>query len=250
MIDTHAHINMCKDDSETVIKRAADAGVKRIINIAVDLESAQWGDAVSKSNKRVAATIGIHPLYHEKFGDLDAIASILNGQHNYVAMGEMGLDYKYDDVNKEAQHHVFRGQLDLARSHNMPIVIHNRQSDEDMISILNDYTDLRRVVHCFSSNWDFAKSVMTDDTYYSFTGIITYAKKGKVIDVVRQMPLSRIMIETDCPYLTPEAYRGVENEPAFVVEMAKRIAEIKELSLEEVIDVTTQNAEQFFNFGD
>lgn len=249
MIDTHAHINMCKGDSQAVISRAKEAGVERIVNIAVDLESARWGAALASENDTVVTTIGIHPLYPEKFGDLEAISTELDGRHNYVALGEMGLDYKYETVDKAEQERVFRGQLDLARQHNMPIVIHNRQSDADMAAILGEYTDLRRVVHCFSSNWDFAQAVMTDDTFFSFTGIITYAKKGKVIDAVRHIPLERMMIETDCPYLTPDAYRGEENQPAYVGEMAKRISEIKNIPLQEVVERTTQNATAFFGLG-
>lgn len=248
MIDTHTHLYLSKTDPSTLVQRALEAGVEGMVSISVDPDTAKTGLDLAQQFDSVYPTVGIHPLYHEAFDRVSEIEQLLKAhQDDFVAVGEIGLDYHYGETTKVRQAEVFRAQLELARTYNKPVVIHNRKSNEDLVRILADYRDLRTVVHCFNGGEDFVEALWHDQMYYSFTGMITYAKKGKTLRSVSKIPLERMMIETDMPYLVPKAYHGLENEPAFVVEVAKTIAEVKGVSLEKVIESSTNTARHFFN---
>jgi len=248
MIDTHTHLYLSKTPPGQLVQRAKEAGVEQIISISVDSASAQKGLLLAQEFESISPTVGIHPLYHEAFGQLDQIDALLKAHRDdFVAVGEIGLDYHYGEATKDQQAEVFRAQLDMARRYAKPVVIHNRKSDDDLVRILADYQDLKTVVHCFNGGPDFVDALWHDQMYYSFTGMITYAKKGKTLRSVAEIPLNRIMIETDMPYLVPKAYHGLENEPAFVVEVAKTIAAVKGVSLETVMAETTATAQRFFD---
>lgn len=248
MIDTHAHLYLCKEDNRVLLQAAYQAGVRRIIQIAVDSESSKEIVKDAGHIQGLYATVGIHPCYVQEDQNVSAIRELLETQlDNICAIGEIGLDYKYGLEHKDLQHQIFRALADLARDYHLPIVVHQRQAEEDMVGLLSEYADVKTVLHCFSSHWDFASRVMRPNLYFSFTGMVTFAKKGKVVEVIRQLPMNRIMIETDCPYLTPKAYSGNENQPAFVGEVAKKLAEIKKVSYDEVTSITQSNAETFFN---
>ena len=161
-------------------------------------------------------------------------------------MGEIGLDYFKMRSSKIHQCTAFERQLALARYYDMPVIIHNRHSESDMADIVTQFPTVKKVFHCFGSHPDFIEQVDSPTTYYSFTGTATYAKKGKTIAAIRDIPLTKIMIETDCPYLTPVAYKGKENQPAYVSKIAKRIAYIKGIHIATVIQTTTQTASYFF----
>ncbi len=247
LIDTHAHLFMCNPSTETLIANAKEKGVHHFINVAVNLETAHTVLETAKQFSMTFPTVGIHPLYPEHFDEIEAIETLYH-QHSsdYVAIGEMGLDYKYP-CDKDNQKRIFRRQLDLARSSGKPAIIHNRESDDDMAEILSEYEDVQKVLHCFSSDSKFAQKIMSDSQFFSFTGVVTYTQADSIREAINEIPLSKIMIETDCPYLTPKTYGKAPNEPAYVTEIAKVISQVKNCSYEEVCKQTTANASHFFN---
>jgi TatD DNase family protein len=245
MIDTHAHLFYCKRKVNDLVNNAKTAGLKGIINVALDLESAKTCIEIAEEHEMVFATAGLYPGKLEDDGKWDELKHLL-AHPKVVALGEIGLDYFRVTTPKETQIRMLRTQLDIARELDMPVILHNRHSDEDMKEVLQDYTDVTKVLHCFGSPPSFVDEVINDTTYFSFTATVTYAKKGKTINGLRHIPLDHIMIETDCPYLTPESLRGEENQPAYVIETAKRIAEVKDIPLEVVLEKTTSNAISFF----
>ena len=141
----------------------------------------------------------------------------------------------------------FRQQLDIAKQYMLPVIIHNRKADNDIVSIVNDYPTVYKVFHCFSGSPDFAKTLLSDYHFFSFTGTITYSKKGKTLRAIQPLPLDKLMVETDCPYLTPIPYKGNENQPAYLAPIAQKIADIKQVPLEKVCQTTTTTANLFFN---
>ncbi len=266
LIDTHAHLDFdqFRRRHDEVIKRACKAGVKRIINVGTNLQGSRDSLALAdKYPEEVYASVGVHP--HDALtADRAAMANLLElGQNEkVVAVGEIGLDYAKDEVDKGTQKKAFIVQIGLAKRLNLPIIIHNRQADEDILEIIRVQADgLEGVIHCFSSSWDIAKKFLDLGFYISFTGSITFKDKKKkepedqvrgcnahsgILEVVKKAPIDKVLVETDCPFLAPEPHRGKVNEPAYVVEVAKKIAEVKGLSFEEVADTTTQNAEKLF----
>lgn len=245
MIDTHSHLFHCERSIDELVQNAKEAKLNAILNVGLDLKTSKLCIETAEQHKMIYATAGLYPGKLDDDRKWDELRTLL-AHPKVVALGEIGLDYFRVTTPKETQIRIFKHQLDIARELNMPVIIHNRHSDDDMKEILKDYTDVKKVLHCFGSPIPFVDDTINDTTYYSFTATVTYAKKGKTINALRHIPIDHIMIETDCPYLTPESLRGEENQPAFVIETAKRIAEVKDISVEEVIEKTTQNAISFF----
>jgi len=248
LIDTHSHIYYDKynHDFDDVIDRAANSGVEKIICIGTDLESSIQSLEISNKYKNIYCTIGYHP--HEsslaKKNYLNKLEEI-SREDKVVAIGEIGLDYYYNNSDPEIQKKRFIEQIELANSLNLPVVIHNRDSDDDLYDILKKHLP-KGVIHCFSSNLNYANKIIELGILLSFTGIITF-KNSTLDNVIKEIPLSKIMVETDSPYLTPIPFRGKRNEPSHVKLVAEKIAQIKNISLEEVAAQTTKNALNLFH---
>ena len=246
-IDTHCHIYMDKfeDDRLETIKRAVDNGVKKIICIGVDLPSSEKCLAIAESNSHVFATAGIHP--HEA---KDAPNRYLHELEQFylhpkvVALGEIGLDFHYNFSDKKQQLKVYQEQLELAKSIDLPVVIHCRDSDAEILDGINTTKNNNGVIHCFASTLEFSKDILATGFYLSFTGLITFVKTLQ--EVVKETPLNKMMLETDAPYLAPVPHRGKRNEPLFVKDVAQYVATLKDLPLEEVVNQTTKTAHNFF----
>jgi TatD DNase family protein len=249
MIDTHAHLYLSKRPIPDVLHNAIRAGVTRIILIATDAESAKECQRIvnvhSSDELPLYFTVGLYPGEPESY-DIWKVIETLSQDPRCVALGEMGLDYYRVTAPKDFQKDILTRQLDIARSLKLPVVIHNRHSDEDMIEILSNYSDVKKVVHCFSSDTQFVDATLNDSTYYSFTGMITYAKKGKTIASIKHIPLSHIMVETDSPYLSPLPRKGEENEPANVRYIIEHLATIKDLPVDMITSTTIATAMSFF----
>jgi len=258
-IDTHAHLDFpeYKNEVPAVLGRAKEAGVGNIINVGVDLETSKHSIDLARRYPEVYASVGLHPhsaldLDIETPGQLLTMAS----HDKVVAIGEIGLDYYYlkrsskyaNCPKREEQIFCFEQMLDLALETKLPTIIHTREADADILAILKTYQGgIRAVVHCFSGNYEFAEKILDMGFAISVTGIITFKNVDPdLVDAIRRVPLGSIMIETDSPYMTPEPNRGKRNEPRDVVEVARRLAEIKGLSLEEVENETTKKAKKFF----
>lgn len=248
MIDTHAHLMSCKRSLDDLVSGAKARSVDAIINVGMDINSSVEALEMNKRYSFLYPTAGIHPCNREDFDRCDELQLLLEKHHNFVAIGETGLDYYWDASYKTEQIDVFRFQLTLARQLSLPVIIHNRQADDDLVMVLSDFHDVHKVIHCFSGSLDLAKTLLQDHTtLLSFTASITYSKKGKTLDALKHIPLEKIMIETDSPFITPACFKGNENQPAYVFEVAKRIADIKDIDVYDVIKKTTSTAKRFFN---
>lgn len=259
LIDTHAHLDFpqFEGEIEEVIKNSQKLGVDKIVNIGCDQERAKTAVKIAKKYKNVFATVGLHPsdINEENFEKDFAIIEELATSHQknkIVGIGECGLDFfKQKNPPIELQKKAFRKHIELAIKINKPVIIHFRDAKEIAEEFFEQNRDLKGykfVVHCFSENLEFAKKIIDWGGMISFTGIVTFLNAGIVQEVAKNISLDKIMIETDCPFLAPQKYRGQRCEPAYVLEVAKKIAELKEISVEEVAKKTTQNAENFFLF--
>ncbi|MEK7729370.1 MAG: TatD family hydrolase [candidate division KSB1 bacterium] len=253
LIDTHAHLqlNHFDTDRNEVIQRAHAAGVAAIICIATDVASSRAAIALAEQHAQVYAAVGIHPNDCATTSDDDFKQIADLAQHpKVVAIGEIGMDDYWKTVPLPKQAEVFARQLDLAAQLNKPVIIHNREAGAAIMDTLRAHsvTQLAGVFHCFSEDWNYAEQVLNLGCHVSFTGNLTY-KKSKLPEVAKQVPLERIMLETDSPYMTPVPHRGKRNEPAYTVPIAEKLAEIKGLSFAEIGQRTTQNAVALFGLN-
>lgn len=249
--DSHAHLDdgrLMKDIDE-VLKRAKDAGISYILNPGADLESSVNAVALASKYDMIYAAVGVHP--HEAKDMDDITLELLRGlakKPKVMAIGEIGLDFYYDNSPREVQREWFRKQIRLSKDVDLPIIIHDRDANHEVMEILKEERafDGGVVLHCYSGSADLAKQYIKRGAYISIAGPITYKNARKTVEVVEQIPLEYLFIETDAPYLTPVPHRGERNESSYVAYTAKRIAEIKGITLEEVAHQTTENAKKFF----
>lgn len=253
-VDTHAHLFYpnFKDDLPEVIDRATENGIDYIIVPSTDIASASEAIELSDMYPQVYAAIGIHP-HDSKEWDEKFIEKIeeLAKHPKVVAIGEIGLDYYYDFSPKEKQIAAFRAQLDLAVKLGLPVIIHNRESDEDVLSIVKEYANknLRAQFHCFNGSISYAKEVISLNHFVSFTGNITFSKADSLRDVVKSISMENILLETDSPFMTPKPYRGQRNEPAYTRLIAEQIAQIFNITVEDVGRITSANVFRLFGIG-
>ncbi len=252
LIDTHAHLNSkaFDEDREEVIRRAQEVGIKRIVNVGFNRETIPSSLQLAESYDFIYSTVGWHPqdAIHMQEGDLEWLESLCD-HPKVVAIGEIGLDYYWDTSPKEVQHRVFREQIRLARKLKLPIVIHNRDAHADVVRLLKEENaaEVGGIMHCFSGSWEIAKECLNMNFYLSFGGPVTFKNAKQPKEVLKKTPLDRLLIETDCPYLTPEPYRGKRNESSYVRYVAEAAAELKGISIEEMSIITTNNAFQLFS---
>ena len=246
-IDTHAHLNLDPfyQDPAPYVERAQAAGVSKMIVPAIDISTSEKAIKLAEKYDGLYAAVGIHP--HDSVeapkDHLKILEELL--QHpKVVAIGEIGLDYFRDYAPSDIQKKIFQGQLELAKDKNYPMIIHNRAADADTFEIMDAVNYFHAQFHCYGSDETFAKKVLAQGALISFTGVVTFAKQVK--GLVAKLPLEKLMIETDCPWMAPIPHRGKQNEPAYVVEVAKAYAQIFGKSLSEVASMTTRTAERFF----
>jgi TatD DNase family protein len=253
LVDTHAHLDFPQfdNDRERVIERAATADVKAIINVGADLVSSQAAVALAEAYPQVYAAVGVHPhdaktLTKEVLEELRALAS----HPKVVAIGEIGLDFYRDLSPRDKQRQAFRQQLALAREVGKPVIIHDREAHKEVMAILRRWAEGSHesvgVLHCFSGNLAMAQEAIELGFYISIAGPVTFQNARRLRELVRQLPLEKLLIETDCPYLTPHPHRGKRNEPAYVKFVAQEVARVRATSLEEVARSTSDNAHSLF----
>ncbi len=248
MIDTHCHINdeKYKNDIDQIVQRAIDSGVEKMICVGVDLKTSEKAILISDKFEEVYATVGYHP-HESKDAPQRYIYELEDMAKNpkVVAVGETGLDYHYNISPKSIQKNIFNEQIELSKDLNIPIIMHNRDSDKDLLSIIESSKLDYGVVHCFSSDWGLAEKLLNLNIKLSFTGMVTFIN-DPIEQVLKKINLNDFFLETDSPYLAPKPHRGKRNEPAMINLIAEKIAEIKETSVETIIQSTTQNALSFF----
>jgi TatD DNase family protein len=241
---------MIEREPSEVIDEALRKGVIKIISIGIDLESSRKNSYYASQFKNVYTAMGFHPHESKKMNDeyFVQLEKLLSTPKN-IALGEIGLDYYYLHSSKEEQKRAFREQIDLARRYNLPIIVHDRDAHEDTMKILEEKAkNMKVVLHCFSGDKNMAEWCVQRGYYFGIGGVITFKNARKLAEIVREIPLENILLETDSPFLTPMPFRGKPNEPKYIPIIAEKIAELKEKEISEIGNVTTENANQFFGF--
>jgi len=254
LFDTHAHYDDEKfdDDRYEAIERAYRSGVHYIINASSDLNSAVKSIALAERFEFVYAAVGIHPHSAGEITEetLSNIAQMAAGR-KVVAIGEIGLDYHYDFSPRDVQKEAFAAQIGLAKKLGLPIIVHNRDSHEDVMSIIKaeGAREVGGVFHCYSGSAEMARELLNNNFYISIGGPVTFKNARKIVEVLKYVPDDRLLVETDCPYLAPEPLRGKRNESSYIRYVVQKIAEIKGTDFEKIARITTENAKRLFRIS-
>ena len=239
IFDTHAHYDSDSfdGDRDEVLKQIKESGVAFVLNCSSDYESIKKTYNLTKENDFIYGALGIHPTDANDFNDdvrLEIIEYIKSNE-KILAIGEIGLDYYWDEnPSKEVQKSVFRAQMNLARELNLPVVIHDRDAHGDTLEIMKEYPEVKGIVHCFSGSSEFANECIKLGYYIGITGVVTFKNAKKIVDVVKAVPIEKLLVETDCPYMTPEPNRGKRNKSDYISHIIEQIAKIKEIDPKEV----------------
>ena len=256
LIDTHCHLDMSayKDDLKLVLSRSLSHNIKRVVTIGTDLDSSRQAIEIARKYSQVSATIGVHPhetdtLDNSSYKTLEELYSSYS--KHIVGFGEIGLDYFKRHSAPENQRLHFRKQLDLAHELKLPIVIHNRNADDDIINILSKAKPLvyGGIMHCFSGNYELAQKVLDLGLIISIPGIVTFKNAYTLQDVAKKIPMSSLVLETDGPFLAPHPFRGKRNEPAHIIYTAQQVADLRQVGIAQIASQSTANAEKLFNFS-
>ena len=251
IFDSHAHYDdeSFNEDRDAVINELKGNGVIGILNCGASIEGAR--DSVKLADKYdfLYAAVGIHPEHANEFNE-DTIKELkeLASNSKVRAVGEIGLDYYYEEnPPKEIQKNVFRAQMELAKELNLPVIIHDRDAHEDTLNILKEFPEVKGVLHCFSGSVEFARECIKLGYYIGFTGVVTFKNAKKIVEVAKEVPFDRMLVETDCPYMAPTPYRGKRNRSDYISYIIEKLAEIKEVSQEEISRVTIDNTKKMLN---
>lgn len=247
LIDSHCHLDNERFDEDRVevLERIREQ-LEFAVNIGYDLASSKKSIELAEKNDFIYAVVGVHPTDITGFDDeLAKEIEDLARHPKVLAVGEIGLDYHWMTEPKEKQKEIFIRQLEIAKSVGKPVVIHTRDATHDTLEILKEYPEVKGIVHCYPGSYESALEVM-DNYYFGVGGVVTFKNSKKLKEAVEKIPMDRIIIETDCPYLTPEPYRGKRNEPVYVEYVARKIAEIKEISYEEVVRISNENTKKAY----
>lgn len=251
MIDTHCHLDMLDEDRDGVIRRAQDAGIEAILTVSSDLESNTTNIAISEQYDCVYASVGMHPHDARDFTEDTFIKIAGWSKHEkVVAIGETGLDYHYDHSPRETQKDVFKKHLSLARETRLPVIVHNREADEDTLEILQASGVRRGVLHCFSGSRDTAERAMDLGFFISVAGPVTFSNARRLREVVKGIPDDFLLVETDAPFLSPAPLRGKRNEPSYIVHTIRKIAELRGVHPADIARITSLNAKRLFTIGE
>lgn len=250
LFDSHAHLDDQKydDDRESLIDTFKANNIARVVNIGCDIKTSLKSVELAEKYEFIYATVGIHPQEADKVDESDIkTLENLTTHKKVVAIGEIGLDYHYPTPERSIQKKLFILQIKLARKTNLPIVIHSRDASEDTYEIIKEYAkDMKFLLHCFSQSAEMAKKYIELGGKLAFGGTLTFKNAKSSPEIVKQTDIKDILIETDSPYLTPEPFRGKRNNPTYVKYVAEKIAEIKDMSFEEVARITYDNAVEFY----
>ena len=254
LIDSHAHLDMKQFDSDRdgVIDRAVSADVRHIITVGIDIKSSRNALNLTTHYPSIFATAGIHPHNADNANKDDLEHIELIAQHDkIIAIGEIGLDFFRNRSARQNQIEVFTQQLSIAISLDLPVVIHDREAHTETVNILSSFkqNELHGMIHCFSGDYELAKTFINLGYYISIPGTVTYKNAGQIQDVAKRVSLNRLLLETDAPFLTPIPFRGKRNEPSYIIHTAQKIARLRGISFEEVSYQTSKNVCQLFNLS-
>ncbi len=253
LIDSHCHLDFQEfaPERDAVVARAQAAGLGRMITISTRVDAFASISAIADAYEPVYCTVGTHPLEAHRDPEVSTAQLVALASHpKCVGLGEAGLDYHYDTAPRDVAHRVFRTHIAAARETGLPLVIHSRDADDDMAAILKDEMGkgaFKALLHCFTSSAKLAEAGLELGLSISFSGVLTFKKSEELRAIAKSVPLDRLLVETDAPFLAPQPYRGKRNEPSYVVETAKILAEVKGVSAAEIADITTANVLRLFS---
>ena len=249
LFDTHAHLDDARfdEDREQVIRKLRAQGVELVVNVGADMKGCENSVRLAEQYDFIYAAVGLHPYDAQDMTEADlGLIQQLAGHKKVVAIGEIGLDYHYDEADKEKQKLWFYRQIKLAEELNLPYIVHDRDAHADCLDIIRRSGYFRGVMHCYSGSVEMAKELLDLGFYISFAGPVTFKNGKKAKEVALDLPMERLLIETDCPYLSPEPHRGERNDSSKVRFVAETIAELKGMSVEELSRITYENGKRFF----
>ena len=249
LFDTHAHLNdpAFDPDRAELMAGIAEKGIGYVMNAGCDLQSSRDIVEMAEQYPWLYAAVGSHPDSADEVNEevIEAYRKLCS--HEKVrAIGEIGLDYHYEDIPREIQKHAFRMQMALAKEVDLPVIIHEREAHDDGMGIVREFPGVTGVFHCYSGSAEMARQLVEMGWYIGFTGVLTFKNARKAVETAASIPLDRIVLETDCPYMAPEPYRGKRNDPGYLPQMAEKLAQIRGISVEEAIAVTTENAKRLY----
>lgn len=250
LFDTHAHLDdhAFDADRESLLEALPEQGIGLLMNPGCSLASSRNASELSKRYDYVYAAVGSHPDAADEVDGqvLEAYRALCGENPKIKAIGEIGLDYHYEDIPRSLQCRAFRLQMGLARDLSLPVIVHEREAHEDGMKIVSEFPEVTGVFHCYSGSLEMAKWLVDRGWYIGFTGVLTFKNARKAVEVAGSLPLDRIVLETDCPYMSPEPFRGKRNDPGKLYRMAERLAEIRGLSVEEIHAVTMENGKRLY----
>ena len=250
LFDTHAHMDdhAFDVDRETLLADLPNQGIALVMNPGCSLESSRNVDALTRRYDYIYGAVGSHPDVADEVNEavLEEYRMLCKRNSKIKAIGEIGLDYHYEDIPREIQLKAFRMQMELARELGLPVIVHEREAHEDGMKVVDEFPEVKGVFHCYSGSAEMAKELIKRGWYIGFTGVLTFKNARKAVEVASSIPLDRIVIETDCPYMAPEPFRGKRNDPGKIYRMAEKLAEIRGLSVEEIHRITTENGKKLY----
>ncbi len=250
LFDTHAHLNdrAFDCDRESLLENLPSQGISLLMNAGCDLASSKACVAMAERCPYVYAAVGSHPDAADEVCDrvLEEYRTLCKRNSKVKAIGEIGLDYHYEDIPRELQKKAFIAQMELAQEQNLPVIVHEREAHQDGLEIVRRFPSVTGVFHCFSGSAEMAKQLVGLGWYIGFTGVLTFKNARKAIEAAQAIPIDRIVIETDCPYMSPEPYRGKRNDPSRVLYVADKLAEIRGISPEEARAITLENGKKLY----
>ena len=249
LFDTHAHLNDSAFDADrdALITGLKDKGVDFVMNAGCSLQSSKECIALAEKYPFLYASVGSHPDAADEVCEELMETYLQMSRHPKVkAIGEIGLDYYYEDFDRQIQLRAFRMQMELARQADLPVIVHERDAHGDGMDVVQEFPDVTGVFHCYSGAAEMAKQLVKKGWYIGFTGVLTFKNARKAVETAQAIPIERIVLETDCPYMSPEPYRGKRNDPGRLIHMAEKLAQIRSLPVEKVIEITTENAKRLY----
>ena len=250
LFDTHAHMDdhAFDEDRAELLESLPSKNIGLLMNPGCSLESSRNAVKLANTYDYIYAAVGSHPDAADEVNEavLEEYRRLVRENPKVKAIGEIGLDYHYEDIPREIQLKAFRAQMELARELGLPVIVHEREAHEDGMKIVEEFPEVKGVFHCYSGSAEMAKWLVARGWYIGFTGVLTFKNARKALEVAAAIPLDRIVIETDCPYMSPEPFRGKRNDPGKLYRMAERLAEIRNVSVEEIHAVTMENGKNLY----
>ena len=251
LFDTHAHMDdrAFDTDREALLDALPEQGIALLMNPGCSLESSRNASALSLRYDYIYAAAGSHPDVADEVNEevLEEYRSLCRQNPKIRAIGEIGLDYHSEDIPRQLQLQAFRAQMELARELKLPAIVHERDAHEDGMKVVEEFPEVTGVFHCYSGSLEMAKWLVSRGWYIGFTGVLTFKNARKALEVAAAIPLERIVLETDCPYMSPEPFRGKRNDPGKLYRMAEKLAELRGLTVEEIHRITTENGKRLYN---